>query len=171
MDRGEIDVEGALVIIDCLTNSARDTRRGLALTPDELVWRFDRLQERLWTAKADGIVVCEIKPTQLADATYHNLALHQYLASKQGSDGGHGCRTQVRLHHLRNDGLHLRPQCYAVLQETYACIIMGQNVPSPTPLEGLIPDHVRLMREREWPRLSGGERGARALNPNHGWTW
>ena len=165
--RGKIDVTDALVIVDCLTNSVRDTPNGgPALSLDELVWCVDCLRQKLWSSGASDVIVCQIKPTQRADVSGFNTALHNYLCSVENIDGGRGCSTQVRLEQLGNDGLHIKPVFYSVLQKTYACAILNRQVPSPTPFNELAPSHMR--NQGSWSSMLN--RGARASNMNNGWT-
>ena len=171
VNRGLINVRDSLVVVDCLTNNVRDTRSGPALSPDELIWCLDRLRDSLWAASASQIIVCEVKPTQRTDVSPYNCAIDQYLKSRKEIDGGYGCRTQVRMDQLRADGLHLKPQFHSVLNETYACAIIGMPVPYPTPLEDFQPAHVRRRWEREWPVVGGRQNEMRAANAQHGWSW
>ena len=162
VEKGELSVDGAIVVLDCLGNDARDTRQAPKLSPDEHVKKLDELRKKLWEKGAANIVVCSVKPTQRADVSQYADRVHRYLQSMREEDGGHGIHSQVRLKHLRGDGLHLQPRFFYVLQKTYACAILGINVPNPTPLESFTPDHVRLAFRREWPAV-------RASNMNHGW--
>ena len=168
---GGIDAKDAYIIIDCLSNNARDTRTEPALSPIQLVIKLDTLRTRLWTAGAAGIVVCALKPTQRTDVTFHNEAVHAYLRDKMTIDGGGGCGSQTRLEYLGRDGLHVRPQFYRVIQEKYACIISGKPLPSPTPADGFVPDQLRQAREREWPSIGNGNEVVRANNQYNGWRW
>ena len=84
-------------------------------------------------------------------------------------DGGHGCRTQVRLEHLRGDGLHLQPRFFYVLQQTYAYACMEKYAPDPTPLESFTPDYARQAYQREWPLLNRVGGDMRASYVTNGW--
>ena len=162
VEKGDLAINGAIVIIDCLGNDARDTRQAPKLTPDQHVQKLDELRKVLWERGATDVIVCSLKPTQRADATEYVERVHRYLQSVREDDGGHGIHSQVRLEHLRADGLHLQPRFYFVLQQTYACAILGLNVPNPTPLESFIPDRMRQKYLSEWPIV-------RASNMNNGW--
>ena len=167
---GKIDVTDSIVVVDCLTNHVRDTRNGgRALTIDEFVQCVHILRLKLWEKGAAKVVVCEIKPTGLSDVAPYNMALHKYLRSRWAFDGGHGCQTQIRLEHLGNDKLHVLPQFFSVLQQTYAFAILRKDVPSPTPFEELTPYHLRTSYREEWPNLQ--DRSGRVTESNHGWTW
>ena len=157
VERGEIDVSGKCVVIDCLTNDARDSRSGAALSPQALVRSVDRLRGILWAAAAAEIIVCAIKPAQVADMTPYNALLDRYLRAQD--DGGHGCRCQITMDQLARDGYHVRHQFRSIIDRTYACAIMGKPVPCPTPLEDFIPYHVRRSWNQEWPRLNGESTG------------
>ena len=171
VESGNLDIDGAFVIVDCLSNDARNTRAGPALSPDELVVQVARLRERLWAAGAAGVVVCSIKPTTRTNVIEHNAAVHRYLLQRREFDGGHGSCTPIRLEHLRNDGLHIQPRFFGLLQNTYACIIQGKEVPSPTPIQDYVPVHVRQSYVREWPRVGGGREEPGHSLVNHGWWW
>ena len=169
VEKGDLAIEGALVILDCLGNDARNTPQAPRLSPDRHVQELDKLRMKLWEKGAADVIVCSVKPTQRADMTEYVDRVHRYLQSVREGDGGHGIRSQVRLEHLRADGLHLQPRYYYVLQQTYACAIMGRNVPDPTPLDCFIPDRKRQAYRQEWPSCSRGQ--VRASHVNHGWSW
>ena len=157
-----VDVIGAKVIIDDLTNDVRGTRARPAVSPRELIRLVDQLRWKVMRAGAVGVVVCQVKPMQAMDVTPHNSLLNDYLRdeAKRGR-GGHGCRTQITLDSLRPDGFHIKPQYSSVLDKTYACAMLGVNVPCPTPLNDFVPNHVRERREIEWPRLGLRDHGRR----------
>ena len=161
---GSINVRGATVIMDNLTNDIRGTRLRAAASPQELVRNVDKLRGRLKAEGAADVVVCQAKPMQIADVTLHNQQLSDYL---RGQVRGYGCRTQIRLDYLKNDGFHIRPQFDSVVDKTYACAIRGVHVPSPTPLDEFVPFSVRRRWESDWPRISGGM----TPSQNHGWRW
>ena len=152
-DRGAIDVRGAVVIVDNLTNDVRGTRMRPSLTPQELVRGIDRLRGTLKTAGAVAVVVCQIKPMQLGDVTPYNEALSNYLRAQRW---GYGCQTQVRLSYLRPDGYHVKPQYDSLIDRTYAYAIKGVPVIDPTPLDEFVPDHLRRRWEAQWPRIGWG---------------
>ena len=109
-------------------------------------------------AGATAVIVCQLKPMQILDVSPHNSALDNYLRrEKQQGRQGFGCRTQIRLDFLRNDGYHIRPEFDSVVDRTYACAFLGISVPRPTPWDEFIPDIVRQKWESEWPRLTGRE--------------
>ena len=153
--KGDLGIAGATVLIDCHNNDARETRKARRLSPDELTSAVDKLRKQLWDAGAFNIVVCSMKPTERCDISEHDQAICRYLEAKRGVDGGYGCHTQVRLEHLRGDGLHVRPRFYHVLQQTYAYGLLGKYVPDPTPRECLTPYFVRQAFRKEWPLPSG----------------
>ena len=163
--RGEVNVMGATVIIDNLTNDVRGTRRRPPATPEELIQRLDRLGRRL--RMAEDIVVCQIKPMQDKDVSPYNGLLNDYLFS----NGVWGCHTQIRMEQLKPDGYHILPQFGSLLDRQYACAILGLEVPFPTPPENFVPDHVGRRYEGEWPRLDGRGVRSEGQNPNHGWRW
>ena len=164
--RGEIQVEGALVVLDNLTNDVRGTRQRPAASPKELVDRVDMLRRRLRGAYA--IVTCQIKPMRDVDVSRHNEMLSDYLRAQGGT--GYGCETMVRKEFLRKDGYHILPQFDSVLDKVYACALMGADVPRPTP-------HSDFLVAKDWPVLGGSYnlegRQARewGLNRVHGWGW
>ena len=169
VEKGDLDIAGATVLIDCHNNDARLTRKARALSPDELTQAVDKLRKKLFDAGAFNIVVCSLKPTERADVSAHDESICRYLESRREIDGGHGCHTQVRLEHLRGDGLHILPRFYYVLQETYAYALMGKYVRDPTPRDCLTPLHVRQAFRREWPLLSSrSDRVTRDSRTNHG---
>ena len=153
VDRGTIDVRGTTVVIDNLTNDVRGTQARPALTPHEFVRSVDRLRQKLKLAGAKAVVVCELKPMPVTDVTPFNNQLSEYLRAQRG---GFGCRTQIRLNYLKNDGFHVRPMYDSIIDKTYACAIQGIRVPCPTPPNEFVPDHMRRRWETEWPRVGGG---------------
>ena len=167
---GQLAIRGAHILIDCLNNDARPTHKEPQLSPEKLAEGLDTLRTELWQRGAIHIVVSSLRPTQRADVGEHNKAIHRYLGTKRDEDGGHGCSTQVRLHHLRADGLHLHPRFYSVLQQTFAFALMGKYVPDPTPFDCYEPDHVRQPFLRDWPVVGlNGRQADRASSNNYGW--
>ena len=164
VDRGGLDVRGATIVLDNLTNDVRGTQARPALTPDQLVCSVDKLWKRLRTAGAAAVVVCQVKPMMMKDVTPYNSLLSDYLRPLKG---GFGCRTQIRLSFLKSDGFHVKPMYDSTIDKTYACAILGIPVPCPTPIDQFLPDQLRRRWESEWPRVSG-ESGR---NTNHGWKW
>ena len=158
----DLGIEGAVVLIDCHNNDARQTKYSPRLPLPRYIQELDNLRKKLWKKGAAEVIVCALKPTQRADVSEYVKGVHRYLGGMRDVDGGHGCHTQVRLEHLRAEGLHLQPRFFYVLQQTYAYALMGKFVPDPTPLECFVPDHVRQVYQREWPAL-------RASRTNHGW--
>ena len=147
------------MIIDSITNDVRGTHHRRRATPDEVVSRVDQLRRRLKAAGAVGAIECAVKPMQLVDVSPYNYLLNQYLGAQEGD--GYGCQTQIRLDYLKADGFHIRPQFDPIVDKTYACAIMGVNVPCPTPERDFVPDHIRRQREKDWPG-PGGRAGSRA---------
>ena len=156
-DDSRIDIRGAYVVLDCLTD---DIRHGA--TPAELLLKVARTREEMKFAGAAEVVVCEVKPMELINVIPFNQELSDYLRSV----GGFGCNTQIRVCDLR-DGLHVKPDFETVIDRTYACAIRGVPVPCPTPPEGFISMELRRRWEAEWPRLRFG--GPRLTN--HGRHW
>ena len=159
--RRNIDVRGATIIVDNLTNDVRGTSSRQAVSPQELINYVDQLGGKLREAGATAMVVCQLKPMQVTNVTPFNELLDKYLRA-QGS-GGHGCRTQIRLNYLKSDGFHILPQYDSIIDKTYACALMGLPVPNPTPLDEFVPYHVRCRWEKDWPRIGEGQMR------NHGW--
>ena len=160
VDRGEINVQGATVVIDDLTNDVRGMRSRPAVSPQQLVRLVDQLRKRLKEAGAVSMVVCQLKPMQLKDVTPYNSLLSDYLRTERAQGrGGYGCRTQIRLEFLRNDGYHVKPQYDSTIDRTFACAILGIEVPCPTPWDEFVPDFVRRRWETDWPRLMRGGQG------------
>ena len=98
-----IDIRGATVIFDNLTNGARGTYARKAAWPQELVNYVDQLRGKL--REATAMVICQLKPMQdlqVTNVTPYNKLLDNYLHA-QGS-GGYGCRTQIGLNYLKSDG-------------------------------------------------------------------
>ena len=117
-------------------------------------------------AGAKAVVVCQIKPMQITDVSPYNDFVDQYLRKeKERGRDGYGCRTQIRLNFLKGDGYHVKPEFGSVLDRTYACALLGINVPFPTPWNEFAPSHVRRQWEAEWPSLVGGGRDT----IHHGW--
>lgn len=165
IDRGEIDVGGAIVLVDDLTNDVRGTRQRPAVTPQQLLRLVDNLRRRVMAAGAQAVIVCQLKPMQTVDVTPFNQQLCDYLRreKKRGRDG-FGCRTQIRLDYLKGDGYHVRPDFLSVIDRTYACAFLSAEVPDPTPLDEFAPSFVREQWKADWPRLAGGGAGLTRLS-------
>ena len=172
---GDVDVVNADVIIDVLTNDVRGTRQRSAASPEELVWRVDRLRRRLREAGARETVVCQIKPMEVVDVTAHSVMIHDYLQAEIAKGRtGYGCSTQVRRQFLKRDGYHIQPQYDSLIDRTYACAMLGFPVPEPTPLEELAPEYVRRRYHSDYPslarRVERGQRvGFEGPRVNYGW--
>ena len=165
VDQGLINVRGATVVIDNLTNDVRGTQNRPAVVPQMLVRLVDRLRLRVMEAGAAAVVVCQLKPMQIRDVTPYNTLLDDYLRLERDQGrGGHGCQTQIRLEHLKSDGYHVMPQMDSTIDRTIACAFLGIPVPCPTPWDEFVPLHVRRKWESQWPRLGGG----RASMTNNG---
>ena len=171
--RGDVDVREATVVIDNITNDVRGTQQKPAATPEDTVFRVDKLRRKLLEAGAKAVVVAEIKPMQWVDVRPHNRRLHYYLLS-QGRDG-HGISTQIRMNFLRNDGFHVRREFDYVIDGTYACAILGVPVPYPTPTTDFEPEFVRRQRHTEWPLINDAYaqsvRTYEGQNRIRGWKW
>ena len=172
--RGEVDVRGATVIIDNITNDVRGTHQRAGTTPAETVIRVDLLRKKLREMGAEAVVVAEVKPMQVVDVRPHNKYLHEYLRAQGGS--GYGVETQIRMEYLRPDGFHIRNEFDTVIDKTYACALLGVPVASPTPTENFEPYFVRRRRDAEWPRIvDGAYAQSRGSNEGHarihGWGW
>ena len=124
--------------------------------------RLEQLRGKMRMAGAVAVVVCQVKPTQLGDVTPYNDLISDFLRAQRW---GFGCRTQVRLCHLKADGFHILPQFDSIIDRTYACAIRGVDVPDPTPPNGFLPDHLRRRWQADWPRLGKGG----ANSANYGW--
>ena len=171
VSRGEIDVRGATVIVDNITNDVRGTRQRPATTPEETTFRVDRLRKKLLAVGAEAVIIAEIKPMQHVDVRPHNHYLHNYLQA-QGEDG---IRTQIRMNYLRHDGFHVGRQFDSLVDKTYACALLGVPVPCPTPIDDFEPDHVRRRRDIDWPVMKSANaqmvRTNEGQNRVHGWEW
>ena len=154
---GKVDISGAIVVVDSLTNDIRGSRKVTPASPEELVHRVSRLRQGLFAAGAAAVVICEAKPMRDVDVSQHNRLLSEFL--ENSGAGGYGCRTQMRMNYLKMDGVHFRPEFGSILDRTYACAILGIHVPCPTPLEDFVPEFVRRRWEREWPRIGRGGPG------------
>ena len=145
------------MLIDDLTNDVRGTRLRPSVTPQQLIRLVDRLRRKVMAVGADAVVVCQLKPMQMVDVTSYNELLNDYLKrEKERGRDGFGCRTQIRMGHLKGDGFHIRPDFYSVIDRTYACAFLGFDVPDPTPWDEFMPGFVRSRWESDWPRLAGG---------------
>ena len=165
IDRGELRLEGAVVVMDNLTNDVRGMRNRPAVAPQQLLRLVDGVRRKVMAAGAAAVVVCLLKPMQTTDVTPFNEALDGYLRrEKERGRDGFGCQTQIRLEFLKGDGYHIRPEFGFIMDRTYACALLGINVPSPTPWTEFAPSSVRRRWESEWPRLRG-----RANTAQHGW--
>ena len=166
--RGDINVAGAWVVIDNITNDIRGTHRRKGATPEEVIVRVDSLRRSLRAAGAKGVIVCQPKPMRLIDVSPFSCRLDHYLSAQEGD--GYGIRTQIRMDYLKADGFHVKPQFDSIIDKTYACAIMGIDVPCPTPRGDFVPDHARRRWESDWPQL-GVRRGVEGLTRDHVWKW
>ena len=79
--RGDIRVEGARVVVDCVTNDVRGTRRRGQAEPREVA---ERLREAIREmGRAERIVVCEVKPMQQIDVVPFNARIHALIGSTE----------------------------------------------------------------------------------------
>ena len=133
--------------------------------------RVATVRGTLYAAGAATVVICQVKPMTKVDVSPYNRLLHDYLCFQP--DGGPGCETQIHMADIKpssdgiGNGFHIRPECVAILDRTYACAIRNVPVPCPTPLNDFVPIHVRRRWETEWPRLDRVGGGAR-MN-HYGW--
>ena len=95
VEKGDLGIAGAVVVLDCLGNDARNTKEAPRLSPDRHVLELDKLRKKLWEKGAADVIVCSVKPTQSADMTEYVDRVHRYLQSMRDVDGGHGIRSQV----------------------------------------------------------------------------
>jgi hypothetical protein len=153
IERGNVDVEGAVVIIDNITNDVRGTRTRPQTSPEEVA---ERLRSLVWLmrSKAQAVVICEVKPMYHINVNPYNLAIHHKFLDHSKV---FGCRTMTRLGHLKTDGFHIGAAYVSVLERTYACALMGIVVPYPTrPDQFWRPEqqqqHLKRL-EQEWPRV------------------
>ena len=166
INRGELSVEGAVVLVDDLTNDVRGTRHRPSVSPLQLVRLVDILRRKIMAAGAAAVIVCQLKPMETVDVTPYNTQLNCYLLrERERGREGYGCRTQIRMSFLKTDGFHIKPEFSSVIDRTYACAFLGMEVPDPTPWDDFTPIAVRRRWEKEWPRLAGG--GGTAMN-HHG---
>ena len=160
---GKIDVSGAIVVVDCLTNDVRGTKRKSALGPEELVRQIDVLRATTWRAKET--VICQVKPMRHVNVVPFNKLLHEYLCR----EGSVGCQTMIRAEFLKVDGFHVLPRFRSVLDRQYACALLGVPVPCPTPYDDFVPSFVREQYDQEWPAFGGNLR-AEGISSRNGWT-
>ena len=154
--RGEIRVEGARVVVDCLTNDVRGTRVRRRAEPWEVE---ERLRMVIGEMRGSvGVVVCEVKPMQFMDVVPYNTRIHGLCLR---TEGVYGCSTQIRHDSLGRDGYHIRPEFGSVLDRTYACAVVGRDPPCPYFSSMIYDWHAEREREREWPPLWGGGMNSR----------
>ena len=179
--RGEIEVQGVVVVVDTVTNDVRGTRARGRTTPGEVAGRVSELIGVLEGAGARAVVVCQTKPMRLVDVTGYNEAIHRGIVDRRGV---YRVDTQVRMDYLARDGYHVLPACGGVIDRMYACAVMGVPVPCPTPREGFRHREQCSDFEREWPiagegggdgrnvwRRREGERERGECGRVHGWKW
>ena len=160
---GKIDVSGAIVVVDCLTNDARGTKRKAAIGPEELVRQIDVL--RAATQRAKETVICQIKPMRHVNVVPFNKLLHEYLRSEDSV----GCQTMIRAEFLKADGFHVLPRFRSVLDRQYACAVLGVPVPCPTPYDDFVPNYLKEQYDQEWPAFGGNGR-AEGISSRNGWA-
>ena len=158
----KVNITGARVIIDNLTNDVRGTKQKTAASPEDLVRRVDELLGELFTA--ESATVCQIKPMRHMDVSPYNYILDDYLRFW----GIFACPTQIRMEDLRG-GFHIKHQADSVLDKTYACAILRVPVPCPTPAENFVPEFVRMQFQKDWPLPGGRIVASEGYRGNHGW--
>ena len=158
----KVDISGARVIVDNLTNDVRGTKQKTAASPEDLVRRVDELLGELFLA--ESATVCQIKPMRHMDVSPYNYILDDYLRFW----GIFACPTQIRMEDLRG-GFHIKHQADSVLDKTYACAILRVPVPCPTPAENFVPEFVRMQFQKDWPLPGGRIVASEGYRGNHGW--
>ena len=156
--KGHVNVENAYVILDNTTNNVRGGKNHAAEPPDLVTARVATLREFILSKSAKAVVVCQLKPMTRVDVRPYSWQIHDYLLSCGKT--GYGCRTQIRLRHLKEDGFHVQLKHDSILDKTYACALLGIHVPDPTPISDLVTDELRRKWESQWPR-AGGKGGAK----------
>ena len=149
-----IDVRGAVVILDNLTNDVRGYRGTRPANPDELTGRVNEFHRRSRAKGVKAIVTCQIKPMRFLDVTPFNDHLDEFLRVC----GNFGCLTQIRMDSLKPNGYRVLPACCSIIDHTYACAIRGISVPNPTPRGDFQPEHLWPKWEAEWPEACEGPR-------------
>jgi hypothetical protein len=148
---GKIEVKGKRVIVDVTTNDLRGTRGMARVMPEEVVDTVGKVVAAIKDKGAKGVVVCEAKPMSLLNVTpFTDLLQQRCLARKIG-----WCQTQLGIGHLKEDGNHILPSFFQILDATYACAVMGVPVPHPTPTYRKWRHHKLPV---EWPRLENAWR-------------
>ena len=151
--RKEIDVRGAYVVIDNITNNIKGNWRYPPEPPERVINRVAALRELIISSSAAAVVVAEVKPMGICDVRPFNWRLHEFLASC--GNNGFGCKTQVRMEFLAADGTHVDHRYKSVIDRTYAYALLGTHVPCPVPDDNFAPLFIRRRWESEWPRLVG----------------
>ena len=159
--RGEIRVEGARVVVDCMTNDVRGTRAQRPVEPWELEERLRVVIGELRRSGAGEVVLCEMKPMRDINVVPYNIRIHALILCNEGVGG---CSTQIQHDYLKEDGYHVRPEFGSVLDRTYACAVMDRTVPCPYFDSGIYDWHTRRHWEQEWPPLWGRGMGS---GPGH----
>ena len=145
--RGEIEVRGAVVILDVTTNDVRGTRASPQTSPAEIAERAGTTIDLLAKRGCEWVVICEVKPMRHMDVAPYSYALHLKSLEK----GTFGCRNQIREEDLGNDGFHLKRSSLSILEKTYACAVLGVPVPCPAPPGLEWRQRQRQYYEEEWP--------------------
>ena len=79
IEQGEFRMEGAVVLLDNLTNDVRGTRSRPSVTPQQLLRLIDGVRRKVMAAGAAAVVTCQLKPMQTTDVTAYNEHLENYL--------------------------------------------------------------------------------------------
>jgi hypothetical protein len=78
---GGLKVEGAMVVIDNITNDVRGSSSIqpalMPADPEEVAGSVGRLIWALKEGKSRGIIVCELKPQKTLNVTPFSAAIHQ----------------------------------------------------------------------------------------------
>ena len=148
-----VNVENSYVIIDNITNNIRGGKNNEAEPPDLVADRVAALRELILSNSAKAVVVCEPKPMKWVDVRYSSVRIHKHLVSV--GKGGYGCRTQIRMRYLRDDGFHVQPKYDSIVDKTYACALLGVPVPDPTPFGDLEPEYSRRRWDNQFPKVGG----------------
>ena len=153
VENGQINVENAYVVIDNITNNLQGGKKHEPDSPELVATRVAALREYVLSKSAKAVIVCELKPMKWVDVRPASRMIHDYLVSC--GKGGYGCRTQIRMEYLKDDGFHVQPRHISIIDKTYACALLGVHVPDPTPLQNLVPEFIRRRWEKQFPRMGG----------------
>ena len=143
--RGDVKVEGKIVVVDCVTNSIRGRGGRLRTTPREISREMKILLDVIKDKKALAITVCEVKPIRHLDVSLHNTSLRDLYRREAIYERS----TEITMKDLTHDGFHVKSGCDDLTNKAYARAIQKHLPPKPAPPSPLNANDATKFNRRE----------------------